>query len=299
MKKTFVFIFTLMFMILSCVNVLAESNVDASLDVSYSYNTETERIAISAFLVDIKAEEGIISVEYDIKYDPNVLKLVKAEAAYPERWDNYIKNGSIEDLSYDQGGGVYSWIFVVAPVGIGITEDNELGINLEFEPIKKETTKVELQYKHLLSEETENGMAIDMFDISGSNATININFDKPAEPDIEKSDISIQDPNSSESVNSEGTSSESSYVPPISNDPITSGDASGDNWPWDSDEMIVMPSIDVEISAANGSEMNVSSADSAGEEDANGWLVWALVGVGVVAVVIATVVIMKSKRGNK
>ena len=284
MKKILLIVFSILLVAASSVNVFAEGGVDTTLDVKYSYDSATDRIAISAFMVDIKPEAGIICVSYDIKYDANALQLVTAEPIFPEEWDTYIKNGSIEDLSHDKGNGVYSWGFVVMPTGIGAKGDDELGINLEFKPIAKEATKVELLYVTVATEIVEDGMTIDLPVVSGSNATVNIDFDEPATPDIEKSDVNVSDEESSNSVSST-----------VSNDGTTnsSDENSSDNNGATSD-IVTLPSISVDIEDAS---VNSSNGDLMEDND-NGWLIWVISGVGVAAVAIVIVVLTR-KRGDK
>lgn len=285
MKKLLLFVFALLLFVTSSMNAFAESNVDTTLEVNYSYDTETDRISINAFMVDIKPEEGIICVEYDIKYDASALELVKAETVFPEEWDTYIKNGSIEDLSHDKGNGVYLWSFVVMPTGIGAKEDNELGIKLEFKPLKKEATKVELLYNHVVTEVTENGFTVDVPEVSGSNATVSINFDKPTTPDIEKSDVTLPDESSDEDVSSVISNNESNV---ISND-----DSSGNN--GTTSDIVTLPSISVDITDASEDS---SEVDLMEQKNENNWLIWTISAVGVAAVAILIFVLTK-KRGDK
>lgn len=282
MKKILcLFLVLLLLSFVLSISASAESNVETTLEIAYEYN-DGGNIFITAEFVDIKPEEGIIALEYDIKYDHTVVELVKAEPIYPERWLSLIDNGMVEDLSQQTGLGNYHWAFVVFSIKQGVKNDNELGIKLEFKPLKKESTKIELVYDDIITEVTENGQTIDLLHVTGNTASVDIDFEDPQNPNIDNTDVSIHE------NESHYTSSEVDTGSDISN--TTSSTVSNNNSP--DNKPITMPEID---------ENGFISSDSSVSENtgSDGWMVWVLIGVGVCVVVVTAVFVVKSKRGKK
>jgi len=315
MKKIFTFSLIILILISSTAfSVNAEEGLESKLNVSYTYNADTERISIIANFVDITAKEGLIGLEYDVKYDPNILELVKAEPIYPKRWDTLLGSGAIEDLSGNTGNGVFHWSFVVIALGEGIKNDNELGIRLEFKPLKNESTKVEFLYDDLITEVIEDGMTLDLLHVSGSNAVISIDFDTPENPNANQSQVShpeASQPETSQPEESEATSSDvESSIPntseensepaeseSVSSDSDTSSTPNTGNQ-FDDDDVITMPSISVEITDGHTSSvLSDNSSDNTIQDNNNGWLIWAILG-GIMLLAV-TAVFVKFRKEKK
>ena len=77
MKKLIACLFLILILSSSFISASAEFEADAKLNVSYCF--KGQNVVITAFFTDIKVKDGIISVEYDIKYDHNKFELVKIE----------------------------------------------------------------------------------------------------------------------------------------------------------------------------------------------------------------------------
>ncbi len=336
MKKIFTFALILLILVSTTVfPVNAEEGLDSKLNVSYTYDAATQKISIIANFVDITAKEGLIGLEYDVKYDPNILELVKAEPIYPKRWDTLIGSGAIEDLSGNTGNGVFHWSFVVIALGEGIKNDNELGIRLEFKPLKNESTKVEFLYDDLITEVIEDGMTLDLLHVSGSNAVISIDFDTPENPNVNQSQVShpeasqpeeshpeeshpevsqpeTSQPQSSQPEESEPTSSDVESSVPNTSEEIsepeesetTSSNSETPSAPntsnqFDDDNVITMPSISVEITDGHTSSvLSDDSSDNSIQGNNNGWLIWAILG-GILLIALIVLVFVKFRKEKK
>lgn len=262
-----IFIVLLMFMIPLCVS--AESNTDTSLEVNYSYDDGSGNIYVDARFVDIKVKSGIIYVIYDIKYDYKALELVKAESIMPENWSSLLENGVVEDMSREVSDGVYRWELGIFTVNKGIVNDNELGLKLEFKPKSEGTTVIKLEYYDVITEVVTNGMTEDLYSLSGKSIDLNIDLENPQTPEIDESDISVPEYSlPAESITEDTTvsSNESNY---------------------DTDNLVSMPTI------------GGNSQAEPDEETGPSWILWVVIGVGVIGVAAIVVVIVNSKKGKK
>jgi hypothetical protein len=180
MKKTIFTLFLVAILSLSAVvPCFAEGN-DATLKAIYSYNAEEDKITVDARFFDIKAKEGIITINYSIVYDPSALELIDYKCLFPAEWEKLLENQMVEDFSLKQEDGKITWSFVVIAVGKGAKKDNELGIQLNFKPIGEGNTDVEFQFIDIGTEILQNGQTLSLEKISGNSAKVNINLTDPA-----------------------------------------------------------------------------------------------------------------------
>ena len=126
MKRSFIFILTAILITLSVLPICSAESVDATLKAAYNYDKDANIIKVEARFFDIKVEEGIITANYDIKYDPEALELVEFKTVFPEEWDKFLSDESVKDFSVKKEDGHISWVFVVVPVGQGAKNDNVL-----------------------------------------------------------------------------------------------------------------------------------------------------------------------------
>ncbi len=287
MKKLVLFVLiSALILSIASFSVSAEIATDTTINVSYEYNSDNGNITIIGKFTDIKPEGGIVALEYDVKYDHTVLELVKTEPLYPERWSDLIKNESIEDLSRAMGNGNYRWAFAVIPLGKGAKSSDEVGIKLEFKPIKQQSTNIRLEYVDLVTEIVENGKTMDFIHISGNSVSVDVSVDDPENPDIEKSDVLVGEDSSSESDTD------------VSGDVENTSPTSDDSEYNSESDIISMPSIDISDYVNDTAISNDNPDDSTGAE--NKWLIWVLSAVGVACVAaVGVFVFVRSKRGNK
>lgn len=258
--KRYIIILLALFILIMPISVAADE-CDATLKVDYKTDNSNNIIVDAAF-VDIKAQEGIITLQYDTKYDPEVLELVKVEPVYPEEWEELLESEMVEDFSSKKSDGVYCWSFVVIEIGKGAKEDNTLGIHLEFSPKSEEKTEISIEYIDIGTEILKNGMTEALLHISGNSVKIDIDLSNPSVPEIDDTSITIPDktPIGSTSLDDSATSEGNS---------------------------------DYSISNNTSEDALVSESN-----DSN-WLFWTIIGVGAVGVIAVTVFVVKSKRGKK
>ena len=259
-----------------CLTVSAEKDVDVSLTLDYEYDNET--IKITGKFYDIKLEEGIILADYCINYDESLLKLVEYRTIYPKDWEMYLDNDMVESFFAIGEDNKFHWSVLTTPVGIGCKEDNELGLYLEFKVLDATDTTIELEYYNILTEIIKNGK-VTFASGSGNTATIDINFDKPSEPNIEISDVSI--PENNEIV-----------IPDNDNDENADSNIVNDNSASEQQPVgnISMPKIDQSSDNNNSNDSSDSSIN---------FIVIPLIVVGVIAVILCVFFIVKTKRGKK
>lgn len=268
MKKTICLIIVLFMFVASLLAVSASGDADATLKVAYSVNETNGNINMTASFVDIKPENGLISIEYKIEYDKSALELVSVSTVYPESWKSLLDNEMVEDLS-TKNDGFYHWAIIVIAQGEGLKNGDNLMLNLEFKPLKKGNTDVNFNFIDLGTEILKNGMTEALLRVSGNSVFVNINLDDPKNPEID--DMSITTP-------------DVSYVPGID----VSGDNNGDV-SYNGGSFISLPSID---------ENSTSVSDPSNEDSGNSWILWCVIGVGVVGIGAVVAVVCKSKKGK-
>ncbi len=198
MKKSFILIIVALLTLFTSVITCTASDNDATLKAEYSYDGNGKTITVDARFVDIKAKEGIITIEYHIEYDKNALELISYETVFPEDWKPLLENQMVEDFSEKKEEGRINWTFVVIAVGKGAKEDNELGIKLSFKPLNNSKTDIKFNCKDIGTEVLENGKTVSLEHISGNSLNIAVDLSEP-----EKSEISEIDPNAPAGNNSQ------------------------------------------------------------------------------------------------
>ncbi len=267
MKKSF-FIIVFSIMMLFSSLVCNAQTADATLKVDYEYISESNLIKVDANFVDIKAKEGIITIEYDITYDANALELVSYKTYFPKDWEQLLENETVEDFTEKTQNGKIRWVFVVIAVGKGAKNDAELGINLEFKPLKDGTANVSFNYKDIGTEILKNGMTESLEHISGNSVNIAIDLSKPAEPEIDDGSITVPENNTTSSTESKEEASSNSVE--------------------GNDGNVSMPSV-----------LGTESSESSTHDVAGGsnMLLWVIIGVGVVGIAVVVAVVLKTKKG--
>ncbi len=170
MKKVISCLFVVIILSSFIMSVSADFEADAKLNVSYKF--DNENIVVTAYFSDIKVKDGIISVEYDIKYDHTALELVGIEHIIPEKWNNLLTEENVENFSMQTSDGVYRWGYAVIALGEGAKSDNALGIIAEFKPINNTATDIKISYSDLRGEIVENGKTVDFIKMSSNSAKI-------------------------------------------------------------------------------------------------------------------------------
>lgn len=184
MKRSFIFILTAILITLSVLPICSAESVDATLKAAYNYDKDANIIKVEARFFDIKVEEGIITANYDIKYDPEALELVEFKTVFPEEWDKFLSDESVKDFSVKKEDGHISWVFVVVPVGQGAKNDNVLGIDLQFKPKATSETDINLNFNDIGTEILENGQTVSLEKISGNSVKISVDLSNPDEHEI-------------------------------------------------------------------------------------------------------------------
>lgn len=270
MKRSLFALFICILVLMSSFACGAES-ADATLKVDYEYITESNTIKVDANFVNIKPKDGIITIEYGIKYDKSAVELVSFKTYFPKDWEPLLENEMVEDLTEKTKDGYIRWCFVVIAVGKGAKNDSELGIELEFKPLKEENTNISFEYADIGTEILNNGMTESLQRVSGNSVTVTVDLANPEVPVIDDNSVTVPE-------NVSVPSEESEITPPVSADDSASVDIN-----------ISLPSILSEnidnSDSANGSEVNSPSP-----------LLWIIIGVGAFAVVAVVVFVIKSKK---
>lgn len=253
-----------------CAN--AESNVDVSMAIEYEYVNDT--VKITAKFNDIKAKEGIVLADYCINYNKESLELVEHRTIYPKDWEEYTETEMVESFFSIGEDKKFHWSVLAIPVGIGCKGDDELGVYLEFKVLNKEDTSIELEYYNILTEYIYGGKS-KLYPVSGNSATIDIDFDEPSTPVIEKSDVSVE-------------VDESIF---ITEESVVNGETESSS----DQPTIQQPNGKVSMPDVVQSNSNIDSQNN----DSSSWILWTLVGVGVLAIVIVILFVVNSKRGKK
>ncbi len=204
MKKTLILLITILLICASSLSAFADT--DTGLNVSYSY-TDNGTILVTASVVDIKVEGGLILVGYDISYDETALELLNSSVNIPDAWEQYLNDleGPDTELSELIEPGEYFWCIMIFKVGCGITEDNQLSVTLEFKPLKNEDTDIEFKCSDLSGEDLDQVL-------SGESKILNIvgnasnNIDTP-NGDI-SDDVIVDNNNNGNNNNNNFTSNE-------------------------------------------------------------------------------------------
>lgn len=170
MKKLIACLFLILILSSSFISASAEFEADAKLNVSYC--VDGQNVVITAFFTDIKVKDGIISVEYDIKYDHNKFELVKIDHIIPERWEALLIDESVENFSMQRSEGVYRWGYAVVALGEGAKGDKELGFVAEFKPIGTLEGDIKISYSDLRGEIVEDGKTVEFLRLSSNSAKI-------------------------------------------------------------------------------------------------------------------------------
>lgn len=196
MKKAFAlaFAFILVFAPLLVGSVYAEDNNKATLDIEYEKKSDGN-ILVKASLNDIRAKNGISTLEYDILYNAKDLKFVNATVNVPDKWKPYVEDELVEILSQKKKDGVYYWAAVATEVNIGIKDDNQLFIVLEFKPLTDKTTDIKFEYVEVGTDysyvsPSDNKTYYDFASVQVNAAKISIDLKGDEEPSIETSDVS-------------------------------------------------------------------------------------------------------------
>jgi hypothetical protein len=170
MKKSIFFIFLTFALIFGSINASASVASDAKLNISYKQNTDN--IIVSAYFSDIAVKDGIISAEYDIKYDNTALELVSIKHIIPEKWNSLIAEENVENFSMQTEDGVYHWGYAVIALGEGAKLDKELGFVAEFKPLKDTVSDIIINYSDLRGEVVEDGKTTEFVHMSSNSAKI-------------------------------------------------------------------------------------------------------------------------------
>ncbi len=170
MKKLITCLFFIIILSSSLISASAEYEADAKLNVSYCF--DGQNVVITAYFTDIKVKDGIISVEYDIKYDHNKFELVQIDHIVPERWEALLIEESVENFSMQRSEGVYRWGYAVVALGEGAKGDRELGFVAEFKPIGTIEGDIKISYSDLRGEVVENGKTVEFLRLSSNSAKI-------------------------------------------------------------------------------------------------------------------------------
>lgn len=268
MKKSICLLVVVFMFVVSLLAVSASGDADATLKVDYSVNESNGNINMNASFVDIKPENGLISIEYKIEFDKSALELVSVTTEYPDSWKPLLDSEMVEDLS-SKNEGFYHWAIIVIAQGEGLKNGDNLKLNLEFKPLKNGNTDVNFKFIDLGTEILKNGMTEALLRVSGNSVAVSINLDDPKNPEIDDTSITTPDV---------------SYVPGID----VSGDFEG-NESYSGGTLVSLPSIN---------EQETSVAEPANDGAGNSWILWCVIGVGVVGIAAVVTVVCKSKKGK-
>ncbi len=263
--------------------VASASDYDASLSVDYTYDDDSGNIVITASIVDIKDPLGLIMVDYEIYYDHTVLELTDKYINIPEIWEPMF-NKDAEDFSKENGAGVYTWSVLNSAKGYGITEDDELYVELTFKPLSNVKTDIAFECKYVVNDDTK--------ELSGNDVAVSIDLSNPDDADIdEDADIKdiINNNTQSPDVSSDTPDDESFAVSESvgTEDDISDGsaDSSVDNGATDLSN--------------NEASINASQADDVSEGDGeNSMIVWIVVVVILAVAAVATVLVLKNRKAK-
>lgn len=212
--KRIIFIITILTsaILLSFSSVAAADDYDATIKVDYSYDEESSVMTVTASVCDIKDPKGLALIEYDIKYDGDVLELQSSNVNMPDAWKQFVDSGMAEDLSHKRKNeDCFRWSMGIISNGYGVTKDGELMVTLEFKILEKKDTQVEFVCINLGND--------DLDEVRGNSAVVTLTMGDDETPNIEVSeDVSIPvETSSNPNGNVHGTS-----------DPINASDVNND-----------------------------------------------------------------------
>lgn len=220
MKRSLIIIIVAVLTLFSSLMTCSAGENDATLKAEYSYDENAKTISVDARFVDIKAKEGIITIEYHIEYDKNALELVSYETVFPDNWKSLLENQMVEDFSEKKEDGRLTWTFVVIAVGEGAKKDNELGIKLLFKPLNTGKTDIKFSYKDIGTEILENGKTVSLEHISGNSLNIAVDLSEPEKSEISEieNDVSVSGQESENSSENNLSEAETDNVDTSNND---------------------------------------------------------------------------------
>lgn len=265
MKKSIFLVLISILLVISSITCSAKS-ADATLAVDYEYVSEDNVIKVDASFVDIKAQEGIVTIEYEINYDASALELVSFATYFPKDWEPLLVKKMFEDFTQRTENGKIRWVFVLIAVGKGAKNDNELGIKLEFKPLNEAKTNVEFKYLDIGTEILKNGITESLERVSGNSVNLSIDLANPSTPEIDDTSITVPE-NSSKPNNTESQAQ------------ISQGGESGG--------AVSMPIV-------QNSEGNLGDNE---DDNASNWILWVIIAVGVVGAGAVVAIVLKSKKG--
>lgn len=268
MKKAICLLVSVLIFSLSLLSVSASGDADATLKVDYSVNESNGNINMTASFVDIKPENGLISIEYKIEFDKSALELVSITTEYPDSWKSLLDSEMVEDLS-SKNEGFYHWVIIVIAQGEGLKNGDNLKLNLEFKPLIKGNTNVNFNFVDLGTEILKNGMTEALLRVSGNSVSVSIDLDDPQNPDIDDTSVTTPDV---------------SYIPGIESSDDIEVDES-----YIGGTLVSLPSID---------EQEASVSEPSNDNNGNSWILWCVIGVGVVGITAVVAVVCKSKKGK-
>lgn len=276
MRKTVIIILTLVLTLIP-MSALAATPT-ATMSTEYSVDEASGNIVVDASIVDITAEEGLIYVKYDFKFDHKALELVSVTPYYPDAWQELIdkESNSIEDLSTKVSDGLYRWEIFLFEIGKGAKFDNELGLKLEFKPLSSGNTEVEILYHDMITEVVKNGMTEELISVKGNSVKLGIDLSNPETPNIDNGSIDVSsDVSDNESSEEEQSSGDLSDITNVESDD-TSGYQGN----------VSMPEV-------------IQNQPDVSDKETISPMFWILIGVGVIAVVTVVVFAVGSKKGKK
>ncbi len=267
----------LIFFMLFAINltVLGEEEYGAALNIEYEVNS-SNNIVVTASLRDIKVENGISLSEYDIFYEEKDLKLVNVNVNVPDEWLASVSSVDDVNFSHQKSDGYYIWSLASEKPMLGVKEDDQISISLEFEPLTKKETEIKFDYVLVTSdyEKIVNGKVMyDFAPVYTNAANINIDLDDVTTPEI---DVSIEVSSTDLLPSPSQTSNTISETSDVQNGNSLNG-------------FVSMPNV-------NNSDVNQDDSSSFNST----WIiVITIVMVVLVAVVVLVILLKQDTKGNK
>ncbi len=229
--KRIIFLSAALFAILflSFSSVVASDKYDATVKVDYSYDEESGIMTVTASVCEIKDPKGLALIEYDIKYDGDVLELQSSDVNMPDAWKRFVDSGMAEDLSHKRKNeDCFRWSMGIISNGYGVTKNDELKVTLKFKILDKKDTQVELVCINLGNDDLE--------EVSGNSAVVKLIMADDETLSIEVSEDfsvpdmtpSVSDPNGNDQSTSDSTN-ENAELNEVSNESSSQSNAEDDD----------------------------------------------------------------------
>jgi len=185
-------------------------SVAGTMNYEYSVDADSKYITVKLSLRDIIEETGITMVDYDIKYNSDVLRVESATANKPEKWESDFESKMAEDWSQLKEDGYYKWtVFNIEPQN-AIFEYDELTFTIVFEVLDNVDSAVEFDCVYLANaniDKTYSNSAQLNVVFEGDKATVYLDKEELEMPSSSDENVS-----ENESVSLESSSGNNSFV---------------------------------------------------------------------------------------